>query len=237
MHMRYLLLVASVFSVLLIVLSLVGIPSISKMRIPSLIAGPRIDVTQQYSTHDEDHDGINDTQDILNGARAEVERHPIYRSVYYSGGFPPAAEGVCTDLVWRAFRDAGFDLKRLVDADIQKRTDAYPRVYGEPDPNIDFRRVPNLNVFFTRYATSLTTDIRSGDVENLKEWQGGDLVLFDGPQFHIGVVSDKRGADGVPLLIHNAGGAKEDNGLHYWPEQVTPIIGHYRWPKTQLSIY
>lgn len=192
---------------------------------------PRLAIQQIYSAHDEDHDGINDTQDLLDGARTELRRQPAYRSAYYRDGYPPSDEGVCTDLVWRAFRDAGYDLKRMVDADIKARPDAYPRVGGEPDPNIDFRRVPNLNVFFKSRAISLTMEIKPGDAANLKEWQGGDLVLFGGPKFHIGIVSDRRDDEGVPLLIHNAGQTREDDGLRYWPERITPIIGHYRWPK------
>jgi uncharacterized protein YijF (DUF1287 family) len=197
---------------------------------PVALLGPRIEVPQEYSSHDEDADGINDTQDLLDGARAEVRRKPTYQSAYYQGGYPPTEEGVCTDLVWRAFRDAGYDLKKLVDADIARRLDTYTRI-DDPDPNIDFRRVPNLDVFFQHAATSLTTELKPGDTENLREWQGGDLVLFGKPLQHIGIVSDQRNADGVPLLIHNAGEAKEDDGLRYWSKYISPIIGHYRWPK------
>jgi len=190
---------------------------------------PRLQFQQIHSGHDEDGDGIDDTQDLIDGARAEVGRQPNYRSAYYQGGYPPDAEGVCTDLVWRAFRDAGYDLKKMVDADIVANTAAYARVSGSPDPNIDFRRVPNLDAFFKTRAVSLTLDILPGDAANLKEWQGGDLVLFGGPKFHVGIVSDRRNDDGVPLLMHNAGDTREDDGLLYWPQRVTPIIGHYRW--------
>jgi hypothetical protein len=192
---------------------------------------PRLVIPKTQSSHDEDGDGINDTQDLLDGARAEVKRKPVYLSSYYQGGYPPDGEGVCTDLVWRAMKDAGYDLKQMVDADIARRKSAYPRVGERPDPNIDFRRVFNLDVFFRKYATSLTIEVKPNDPENLKEWQGGDLVLFDGPTSHIGIVSDRRDAEGVPYLIHNAGDATEDDGLRYWPEYVTPVIGHYRWPK------
>ncbi len=48
---------------------------------------------------DKDNDGIDDLKDIVAGARAEVMRKPQYRSAYYQGGYPPATEGVCTDLV------------------------------------------------------------------------------------------------------------------------------------------
>lgn len=190
---------------------------------------PHLEIAQIYSTKDQDQDGINDTQDLLNGARAEVDRQPTYRSAYYQGGYPPTDEGVCTDLVWRAFKDAGYDLKKLVDEDIKKRTNLYPRVNGAPDPNIDFRRVPNLNVFLKKHASSLTLEVKPWDKENLQQWQGGDIVLFDGPTSHIGIISDKRYANGVPYLLHNAGQAREDDGLLYWHQNITPIIGHYRW--------
>lgn len=38
--------------------------------------------------------------------------------------------------------------RRFIDADIAENTGLYPRAQGTPDPNIDFRRVPNLRVFF-----------------------------------------------------------------------------------------
>lgn len=201
--------------------------------IPRFLAAPlpRLIIPQEYSSRDADRDGVNDTQDLIDGARAELARRPTYRSDYYADGYPPPDEGVCTDLVWRAFRDAGYDLKKLVNEDIATRTADYPRVAGRPDPNIDFRRVPNLDAYFRRYAQSLTLELKPGDPGNLKLWQGGDLVLFGGPKFHIGILSDRRDADGVPLLVHNAGDTREDDGLRYWPARITPIIGHYRWPK------
>ena len=178
---------------------------------------------------DRDNDGVNDLQDIVNGARVEVNRKPQYRSAYYQGGFPPDNEGVCTDVVWRAMRDAGYDLKALVDKDIRENPSKYPRVAGNPDPNIDFRRVPNLIVFFRRYGTELTKDIKPGDVENLYQWQAGDIVTFDYPHEHIAIISDKRRKDGVPYILHNAGStASETDQLQSWPSKIT---GHFRFPK------
>lgn len=54
------------------------------------------------SNTDFDNDGIDDYTDILQGARIEAENKPNYRSAYYSGGYPPDDEGVCTDVIWRA---------------------------------------------------------------------------------------------------------------------------------------
>jgi len=178
---------------------------------------------------DKDKDGLDDLKDIVKGARAEVMRQPKYLGAYYQGGFPPDTEGVCTDVVWRAMRDAGYDLKAIVDKDIRENIARYPRVAGKPDPNIDFRRVPNLIVFFHKYATELTKEIKPGDLDNLFQWQAGDLVTYDYPHEHIAIVSDKRGKDGLPFILHNAGPiASETDQLQSWPSKIT---GHFRFPK------
>ena len=153
--------------------------------------------------------------------------HTLYDASYYQGGYPPPGRGACTDLVWRAFQQAGYNLKDLVDQDIRNDPGAYGATGQHPDPNIDFRRVGNLDIFFRRHAQSLTTQVLPGDVSNLVEWQPGDIVVF-GNGGHIRIISDKRRSDGVPLLIHNAGPwATEGDYLLRYP---SPITGHYRWP-------
>ncbi len=149
------------------------------------------------SNKDYDNDGIDDYTDILLGAKKEAENKPIYKSAYYAGGYPPDSEGVCTDVVWRAMKNAGYSLKDMVDEDIKNHVDKYPRVAGKPDPNIDFRRVPNLKVYFERNAINLTTDL-----SKIEEWQPGDIVIFG--TSHIGIISDKRNKKGIPYLIHNS---------------------------------
>ncbi len=184
-----------------------------------------INVERKLSGHDMDRDGLDDLVDIVNGARAEAERKPAYVVKCYRGGYPPLTEGVCTDVIWRAFKDAGYNLKEMVDKDILKNKKAYPRVNGRPEPDIDFRRVPNLVSFFKRHAQILTTEVKPYNVENLVQWQGGDIVVYGA---HIGIVSDKRRDDGVPLLIHNPGPyAVEEDRLLTWP---TPIRYHFRFP-------
>ncbi len=128
----------------------------------------------------------------------DAENKPVYDGSYHAGGYPPEDIGVCTDVVWRAFKHAGYNLKEMVDQDIQRNTELYPRVGGRPEPNIDFRRVPNLKVFFERHAISLTLD--HTDIE---EWQPGDIVTYGDK--HIGIISDRRNRDGVPYIIHNGG--------------------------------
>jgi len=191
----------------------------------------KIEVPRVLSGYDQDSDGIDDLDDILLGARAEAERRPSYKNAYYKGGYPPSKEGVCTDVIWRAFKEAGYNLKAMVDHDIKSNVRAYPRVERKPDPNIDFRRVPNLTSFFKRHATELPIKVQPGNVKNLELWQGGDIVVFSKPYPHIGIVSDKRRDDGVPLLIHNGGPyATENDYLTSWP---SPISNHFRFPKSK----
>ena len=187
---------------------------------------PPIQVEQILSGIDRNSNGQDDSLDILQGARAQVQARPVYKSAYYDGGYPPETEGVCTDLVWRALSEADYDLKSRIDADIAKNVEHYPRTEGRPDPNIDFRRVPNIAAFLTRNAESLTTDIIPWDRDNLVQWRPGDIVIFGRHNDHIGIVSDKRTRDGTPLVIHHGGGRPvEDNALGYWREEVS---GHFR---------
>jgi uncharacterized protein YijF (DUF1287 family) len=202
---------------------------------PRLRPAPEVEelvIERITCTSDQDGDGLNDLDDIVEGARKDIENKPRYTDAYYEGGYPPDDEGVCTDVIWRALKNAGFLLKDMVDEDIRKNIDLYPRVQGHPDPNIDFRRIKNLRVFFDRFATILTTEITPLDVENLKEWQAGDIVVFDDPMEHIAIISEKRNKDGVPYIIHNCGPYTQENDmLIFWHENYSPIIAHYRFPK------
>lgn len=173
------------------------------------------------SSTDYDNDGIDDYSDILQGAKIEAEKKTKYKSAYYAGGYPPDTEGVCTDMVWRALKNAGYLLKDMVDEDIKNNVDEYPRVNGKPDPNIDFRRVPNLKVYFERNQISLTTDL-----SKIEEWQQGDIVVFGNS--HIGIISDKRNKKGIPYLLHNAGQLLREEDVLKIYNKYNPITGHYR---------
>lgn len=186
-----------------------------------------LDIPSTLSDHDQNKNGIPDQLDIVITARKEVEQRTPYKSVYYGGGYPPDTEGVCTDVIWRALMGAGINLKDLMDQDIAENTKLYPRVGGAPDPNIDFRRVPNQSVFFERFAQSLTTEVIKGDMDNLEQWQAGDIVVFLGGDFdHVGIVSDKRTKDGVPYIIHNTYPFASEIKLTSFK---SPITGHFRW--------
>lgn len=173
------------------------------------------------SKTDYDNDGIDDYTDILQGAKKEAKNKPKYKSSYYAGGYPPENEGVCTDVVWRALKNAGYSLKDMVDEDIANNVGEYPRVNGKPDPNIDFRRVPNLKVYFERNQIIVTTDLSI-----IEEWQPGDIVIFG--TSHIGIISDKRNKQGIPYLIHNAGQPNREEDILKIYNEWNEITGHYR---------
>ena len=195
---------------------------------PAPAASPYDDIPRARTGADANKNGINDADDFIRGGREEAARKPLYRSAYYKGGNPPPGEGVCTDLIWRAFATAGYNLKALIDADIRSNPAAYPRAGKKPDPNIDYRRVPNQTAFFRRHGKILTTKIIPKDRENLKQWQGGDIVVFANPD-HIAILSDKRNAEGIPLILHNQGPwATEGDDFMDWYQRG--IVAHFRFP-------
>lgn len=159
---------------------------------------------------------------LILGARKDAQAMPAYISAYYAGGYPPDNEGTCTDLVWRAFKEAGILLKDLVDEDIKNNRSNYPFIKYR-DPNIDFRRVQNLTVYFKNNAEVLTTDIY-----DTSEWKAGDIVVF-GNDEHIGIVSDIRNDNDIPYLIHNNDQPlREEDRLEYG-YYTMGITGHYRF--------
>ena len=169
------------------------------------------------SKTDKDNDGIDDQTDILNNVRNYIKTNPKYKSKYYATGYPNDEYGVCTDVVAFALQGAGYDLMNLVNEHIKSNRNLYD--IDVIDKNIDFRRVQNLKVYLDNNAIVLTKDINK-----IKEWQGGDIVVFKN---HIGIVSDKRNKKGISFIIHHANPYQR-----YYEEDIleyrNDIIGHYR---------
>ena len=159
---------------------------------------------------------------------AEVRYDGAYVRIPYPNGDVPKHTGVCTDVIIRSYRGIGVDLQKRVHEDMSANFKRYPsrRLWGltRPDSNIDHRRVPNLQVFFSRFGQSLPVS-QHGD-----DYQAGDLVtwMLPGNLPHIGIVVEKRSSDGKrPLIVHNigAGPVLQDMLFDY------KITGHYRyWP-------
>ena len=175
-------------------------------------------IEKYVSNVDKDNDEIDDQTDILESARAYIKTKPIYKSEYYSTGYPNGEYGVCTDVVAFGMLNSGYDLMELVNQDIVENKELYN--IEAIDKNIDFRRVKNLQVYFKRHAISLTTDL-----SQIEEWQGGDIVVF---KTHIGIVSDKRNSKGIPYLIHNNSVLLRDYEEDILELLSDEIVGHYR---------
>jgi len=149
-----------------------------------------------------------------------------YHSIEYPGGDVPNNIGVCTDVVIRSYRKVGIDLQELVHQDIKANFSKYPskKIWGlnSPDTNIDHRRVPNLQVFFSRFGQVLSISNKAND------YSPGDLVtwMVPGNLPHIGIVTDKYNKEtGNPMIVHNIGrGPKLEDMLFSFK-----ITGHYRY--------
>lgn len=174
-------------------------------------------------------------ENTLSAAAIERTTHAVtYDGSYYSMPYPngdvPSNIGVCTDVVIRAYRAIGTDLQQLVHEDMLKYFDQYPskRIWGlkKTDKNIDHRRVPNLQTFFTRHGQTLAISTKP------QEYMAGDIVtwMLPGNLPHIGIITHKSGPTGNPLIAHNIGaGPKLDDMLFSYT-----ITGHYRYtPKPQ----
>lgn len=153
------------------------------------------------AVRDSDGDGIPDAVDTLLGAKKAVLLASRYvetsPKLAYPGGDVPASEGVCTDVVVRALRNAGIDLQKEIFEDAGRAPSAYPAIVTR-NPNIDHRRVRNLMVYFGRHWRR---------VEHLEDLLPGDVAMLDtfpnrkGVE-HIGIVSDRLGKSGWPLIIN-----------------------------------
>lgn len=170
---------------------------------------------------------VTNNVDLVTAARKQVgvtvRYVPSYQKLAYPNGDVPRDQGVCVDVVIRALRDSRkVDLQRLVHEDMKANFSKYPQNWGlkKPDPNIDHRRVPNLQCYFKRKGYSVPVTNKKTD------YQPGDFVTCTvaGRLPHIMLVSDKKSAAGVPLVIHNIGsGTQEEDSLFAFP-----ITGHYR---------
>lgn len=156
---------------------------------------------------------------LVEAARTQIGVTRVYDPAYVRLDYPlgdvPLERGVCTDVVIRAFRTQGLDLQQALHEDMRAHFEAYPRLWGlaRPDRNIDHRRVPNLETWLRRQGAELTASARADD------YQPGDLVTWRLPRNlpHIGIVSERRSAEGRPLIIHNIGaGTQEEDILFAW---------------------
>ena len=165
---------------------------------------------------------------IVTRARKEIDLVTTYDSSWMeTSGYPmgdvPASRGACTDVVVRSLREIGIDLQELVHEDIVRDMGAYG--VTAPDSHIDHRRIGTMFTFMTRNAMPLTLN-----VHDKKAWRPGDIVFVawsfkkGAPAEHVGIISDRIGARGVPLVIENGGPhAVESDSLG-----KGKVVGHFR---------
>ena len=152
-----------------------------------------------------------------------VRYDAAYTPIKYPGGDVPIDRGVCTDVVVRAFRAMGVDLQVKIHRDMVKAFDRYPHRWGlqAPDTNIDHRRVPNMQLYFTRTGKSLPI------THDGQDYQPGDVVIWSvRGRPHTGIVTRTVAEDGTHFcIVHNFGrGTQIEDILFRYP-----ITGHYRY--------
>ncbi len=175
-------------------------------------------------------DPKSNTRKLVDAALAQTATAVTYNGTYFKIAYPmgdvPAEFGVCTDVIIRAYRKLGIDLQQLVHEDMRSNFSLYParRNWNQTktDTNIDHRRVPNLQTFFTRHGKKLAISLKPLD------YQAGDLVtwMLPGNLPHIGIVTDQHSSDGLrPLIVHNIGAGPELEDMLF----DYTITGHYRY--------
>ena len=178
-----------------------------------------------FTTSEKDfYEKLSDAALLL--TKDEVTYDPAYIKITYPNGDVPKNKGVCTDVVIRAYRKLGIDLQKEVHEDMKANFSKYPNLkkWGlkKPDPNIDHRRVPNLEVFFSRKGQSLPVS------KHPKDYKTGELVtwMINGKLPHIGIVTNKKTPDGKrPMLVHNVGAGQILKNCLFSYE----IVGHYKY--------
>jgi uncharacterized protein YijF (DUF1287 family) len=152
---------------------------------------------------------------------------PAYYKIQYPEGDVPAAKGVAADLVIRCYRKLGIDLQREIHEDMESHFLLYPQLWDAtaPDANIDHRRVPNLQRFFSRKGETLTIS------SDPAEYRPGDVVVWalSNAEMHIGIVVPAAPGDegiGSPWVVHHPAGSGVKWEKALFDHQ---ILGHFRF--------
>ena len=159
---------------------------------------------------------------FIDAARAQVgvtkTYDPSYVRIKYPMGDIDKSKGVCTDVVVRALRALGIDLQKEIYLDKKRNPKRYKGLYytDRLDPNIDHRRVKNIQAYFASKGYRVKGKFLPGDIVVWK-LPGSNLD-------HIGICSNRLNRNKEPYIIHNVGaGAKEENVLREYN-----IVDHFR---------
>jgi uncharacterized protein len=195
------------------------------------VAGNRVPLKpppQLTETRELPHNSSPQLKLVIDGSVDQVGKTTGYDNSYqkldYPNGDVPIETGVCSDVIVRAFRKARIDLQKDVHEDMKNNLAPYPKKWSAngTDTNIDHRRVPNLQTFFTRKGKALTTN------GNAETFAPGDVVTWDlgNGVDHIGMVVNVWYKPSQRyLVVHNIGaGTRMEDVLLAWK-----ITGHYRY--------
>ncbi len=199
--------------------------------LPYVKVGTPVEVLSRLPRRfDRDRDGIPDTVDVLLGAHKVAlngaEYGGGYQRLKYPGGDVPREKGVCTDVIVRAMRNAGYDLQVLMHQDMKKNPSAYGK--RKANPNISHRRVKTQIIYFRRHFKDLGKELLA---EGRKHWAGGDIIFMDtfpskhGPD-HVGILSDRVGSNGYPLVVNNWTDGCQESEMALLPD--IPVTHRFR---------
>ena len=160
---------------------------------------------------------------FVKAARTQVGKtvtyNPEYVRLKYPMGDISISKGVCTDVIVRALRGLKIDLQERIFKDKKYHPKRYKGLYytDKLDPNIDHRRVKNIQAYLLSRGYRVQGEFKAGDIVL---WKLPGKKNLD----HIGICSDKKNAKGEPLVFHNINaGAKEEDVL-----KAYKIVDHFR---------
>ncbi len=154
-----------------------------------------------------------------------VTYDPAYYRIAYPDGDIAPGKGAAADVVVRCVRKLGIDLQKEVHEDMAAHFRFYPQLWSAlgPDPNIDHRRVANLQRFFERKGETALSS------RNPADYRHGDIVIWSlaNADKHIGIVVPGPGIHADEnWFVHNIGnGVKWENVLFDYK-----IEAHFRYP-------
>ncbi len=146
--------------------------------------------------------------------------------ISYPDGDVPRDKGSCADVVVRALRNAGLDLQREIQDDLERAPRAYPMV-KKPDASIDHRRVRTMLPWFARHFAAHGTD----PADAADPFLPGDILFMDtipskAGADHVGIVSDTLDDQGLPLVINNWTDGTADSEMDLLP--YIPVVARFR---------
>lgn len=163
-----------------------------------------------------------------------------YYQIAYPGGDIPVTDGKwkgkAEDLLVRCYRNLGIDLQVLIHEDMSKNFSAYPQLWSSraPDPNIDHRRIQNLQRFFKHSGAEVLKEPKAGskDVPTVSrdpaDYKPGDVVVWmlSSGELHTGIIVPGPGTRrNEAWVVHDLSSGPQ------WENILTDfqIQGHYRY--------